>query len=170
MLDGLRPLSPSLPETRVPIFLGVAQLLKAGADPNLKTPTHVDPLEAAVAGPRTKASPTLGPSLVRALVAAGADVNGVCGDGIAPLHVACFKGACGEVVQALLDAGADARMPCASMRFKTPLQLAAAGGNVGAVSVLLGHPAHADVDTVGASPSRLVCICGGHCYCRMVCG
>lgn len=144
------------------LTFSVAQLLKAGADPTLKTRDHLGPLEIVLLE-RTKASPTLGPRLVRALVAAGADVNGVCGNGLAPLHFACLDGVCGEVVQALLDAGADACMPCAGMRFMTPLQFAGMNGNVEAVSVLLEHPAYADLNTLGTRPSRWVFVCYSQC-------
>ncbi len=141
-------------------ILSGAQLLAAGADPTLKISPHMGPLGTVAIGPRTKASPALGPPLVRALVAAGADVNGVRAIGLAPLHIACSMGACAEVIQALLDAGADACMPCAGRHFKTPLQLAVDSGNVGAVTVLVGHPAHGGLNRLGASPSRLVCIGG----------
>lgn len=140
------------------------QLLKAGADPTLKASTGWGPLGAVIAGDRTKASPTLGPPLIRTLVAAGANADDVHGpDGLAPLHFACLNGACGEVVQALLDAGADACAPCpgsvlyAGMHFMTPLQLAAAGGNTGAVAVLIGQPGYyGGLNAVGTSPSRCV--------------
>ena len=148
-------------------FILNPQLLGAGADPNLEMSTHMDPLAAVILGGTTKTSPTLGPPLIRALVAAGADINAVRSPrGFAPLHLACFEGACGEVVQALLDAGADACMPCAgSMQgagipFMSPLQLAGARGNVEAVSVLIGHPACRGFNAVGASPFRLVLFVG----------
>eukprot|EP00903_Cladosiphon_okamuranus_P009090 g8688.t2 len=131
----------------------VEALLEVGADPTLTTSSFLHPLAAVVEADNTKASPTLGMPLIRALVSAGADVNGAYSPrGLAPLPIACFEGACGEVVQALLDAGADACMPCAGSTqcagrpFMTPLQLAGAAGNVEAVSVLIGHR-HAGVST-----------------------
>lgn len=113
------------------------------------------PLESVARGASTKASPTLGPSLVRMLVAAGADVNEVGSTrGCTPLHFACMEGACAEVVQALLDAGADACAPCAGIRFMTPLQLAGGGGNAEAVEVLIGRPECGGLNAVGCLPSR----------------
>eukprot|EP00752_Nemacystus_decipiens_P005272 g4782.t1 len=139
----------------------VEALLGAGADPTLRTSSDMDPLSAVILGFFTKTNPALGPPMIRALVAAGADVNGVRSPrGFAPLHLACYEGACAEVVEALLDAGADPCMPCAGsmqeagMPFMTPLQLAGAGGSVEAVSVLIGHPACGGLNAVGALPSR----------------
>eukprot|EP00752_Nemacystus_decipiens_P005269 g4779.t1 len=139
----------------------VEELLGAGADPTLRTSADMDPLSAVILGFFTKTNPALGPPMIRALVAAGADVNGVRSPrGFAPLHLACYEGACAEVVEALLDAGADPCMPCAGsmqeagMPFMTPLQLAGAGGNVEAVSVLIGHPACGGLNAVGDLPSR----------------
>ena len=154
------------PRPRTLIYLN-PQLLEAGADPNLEMSAHMDPLAAVILEGTTKTSPTLGPPLIRALVAAGADINAVRSPlGFTPLHLACFEGACGEVVQALLDAGADACMPCAGstqgagMPFMSPVQLAGARGNVEAVSVLIGHPACGGLNAVGASPHRLVLFVG----------
>lgn len=106
----------------------------------------------------TNANPIVGPRLVRALTKAGAKVNEVGPLGCTPLHLACWNGACGEVVQALLDAGANACAPSAGIHFLTPLQLAGCGGSPGALRVMIGRPEYGGVDTVGAPPER----CGGH--------
>ncbi|CAN0186496.1 unnamed protein product [Ectocarpus sp. 12 AP-2014] len=133
----------------------VEALLAAGADPTLRAFRGMTPLESVSRGASTKASPTFGPSLVRMLVAAGADVNDVGSTrGCTPLHFACMEGACAEVVQALLDAGADAGAPCAGMRFMTPLQLAGGGGNAEAVEVLIGRPECGGLNAIGCLPSR----------------
>lgn len=135
------------------------QLLGAGADPSLWTITGITPLAAVILGRNTKTDPTLGPSLVRALSAAGADVNTVCSlMGLTPLHRACYDCACGELVEALLDAGANPRAPCAGMRFMTPLQLAGTTGNVEAVAALLGRMKDGALNDDGALPHRLVCV------------
>lgn len=86
---------------------------------------------------------TIGPLLVKALVAGGADVNKLAVDRLAftPLHLACHQGACGGVLQALLDAGADMRTPCAGIGFTSPLLLAAlSGGNPETVRVMINQP------------------------------
>ncbi|CAM9682306.1 unnamed protein product [Laminaria digitata] len=133
----------------------VEALIMAGADPKLRmASTNVSPLETVVSNEKVATNPTVGPSLVRALTEAGADVNGVGPQGRTALHLACHEGACGEVVQALLDAGADARAPCAGIRFLTPLQLAGYGGNPGALRVLIGRPECGGLDAIGAPPER----------------
>ena len=145
----LMPLSPPCP---VPT---IQKLLEAGADPKIRmASTNVSPLEIIASDKEVSTDPTLGPSLVRALTEAGADVNGVGPKGRTALHFACHGSACGEVVQALLNAGADARAPCAGMQFLTPLQLAAHGGNVEALRVLIGRPECRGLNAVGAPPER----------------
>ena len=116
--------------------------------------TSFSPLEIVVSVEGVATDPMLGPSLVRMLTEAGADVNGVGPKGRTALHLACHEGACGEVVQALLDAGADARAPCAGMQFLTPLQLAGQGGNLQALRVLIGRPECEGLDAAGSPPER----------------
>lgn len=100
----------------------------------------------------TAADPMLGPSLVRALI--GADVNDVGPDGLTVLHHACLHGACAEVVQVLLDAGANARAACAGYAFLTPIQLAVFGGNPGVMRVMTGLPGCGGLNAVGDPPER----------------
>lgn len=100
--------------------------------------------------------PKIGPLLVRALVAKGADVNQLAIDnrGYTPFQLACTEGSCGEVVQALLDAGADMSTQCLSMYFLSPLHLAAfQGANLGAIRVLMNHPQSGGLNAVGG-PDR----------------
>lgn len=120
--------------------------------------SNVSALEHVVVCDNTRSEPTLGPRMVRALIKAGAKVDEMGSQGCTPLHQACFAGACGEVVQALLDAGADASAPCAGFMFMTPLQLAGCGGNPGALRVMIGLPECGGLDAVGAPPER----CGEH--------
>ncbi len=107
----------------------------------------------AVSIPRIAKDSTFGPLVVKALVSGGADATGVLSPmGCTPLQLACFHGACGEVIQALLDAGADATAPAPGLEFSTPLPLAACwGGNVGAVKVLIDHPQTGGLDAVGGT-------------------
>lgn len=143
------PLAPPIP---VPT---IQKLLRAGADPTIRmASTNVSPLETVVSTEKVKTDPTLGPSLVRALTKAGARVNGVGLEGLTALHIACHEGACGKVVQALLDAGADAVAPCAGMQFLTPLQLTGLSGNVEALRILIGRPECKGLDAIGAPPER----------------
>lgn len=100
--------------------------------------------------------PAVGPPLVRALVAAGAEVNDVSSpQGCTPFQIACFDGACPEVLQALLDAGADPCAPCAGAAFMSPLQLAALrGGDPRAVRLLIEQPNSGGLNAVGGPPNR----------------
>lgn len=146
------PLVPPPPPVPVPT---IQKLLRAGADPTIRmASTNVSPLETVASVEKVATDPTLGPSLVRALTEAGARVNGVGLEGLTALHLACYEGACGKVVQALLDAGADAVAPCAGMQFLTPLQLAGLSGNVEALRVLIGRPECKGLDAIGAPPER----------------
>lgn len=143
-------LPPALKKTNV-------KLLGAGADPSRWTSNGMTPLAAGILAKNTKSNPTLGPPLVRALAEAGADVNGVSSfNGFSPLHYACYEGACRQLVESLLDAGAGPRAPCAGLRFMTPLQLAGTSGNAEAVVALLGRLGDGALNDVGAPPSRCV--------------
>lgn len=96
--------------------------------------------------------PKIGPLLVRALVARGADVNELAVDqcGFTPIQLASFDGACAEVIQALLDAGADVGAPCLFLNFTSPLHLAALGrGNLKAIRLLLDHPQSGGLNALG---------------------
>lgn len=96
--------------------------------------------------------PTIGPLLVKALVARGAEVNHLAVDqcGFTPFQLACYEGACAEVMQALLDAGADMLAPCLWLGMTSPLLLAAcAGGNVGAVRLLIDQPQSGGLNALG---------------------
>ena len=162
MQDHDHPTAPTPADVSFAVSLGdltltiaVPQLLNNGADPTVRmTSTNLSPLEHTVVYENTGSDPTLGPRMVRALVKAGADVDEMGPQGCTPLHQACFEGACGEVVQALLDAGADACLPCAGHLFKTPLQLAGCGGNPGALRVMIGLPEYGGLNTVGPPPER----------------
>lgn len=94
---------------------------------------------------------TFGPLVVKALVSGGARVNEVLSAiGCTPLQIACVNGACGEVVQVLLEAGADVTAPAPGMEFSTPPLLAACyGGDLGAVRVLIEHPQSGGLNAVG---------------------
>lgn len=91
--------------------------------------------------------------IVRALLGAGANVGEVGPNGMTPLQIACLDGMNGEVIQALLDAGADKIAPCAGHLFLPPLHLAACGGHAGALRVFLGLPECGGVDTKGPPPA-----------------
>lgn len=136
------------------------QLLEAGADPHGRTgPVHVPPL-ALVLSTRPEfgavngvaRDPKIGPMLVQALAARGADINQLAIDhfGFTPLQLASFGGACAEVIQALLDAGADVSAQCLWARFTSPLHMAAfGGGNLGAVQLLLKQPQLGGLNALG---------------------
>lgn len=164
-----RVIAPLLPassprRTRPPPLFTIPKLLEAGANPNVRmVSTNVSPLEMVVSHEKVATNPVLGPRLVRALIGAGVDVHGTGPQGRTALHHACHEGACGEVVQALLDAGADACAPCAGVRFLTPLQLAGCGGNPGALRVMINRPECGGLNAFGAPPERcgnIKCECG----------
>lgn len=100
--------------------------------------------------------PVVGPPLVRALVAAGADVKGMTITlGYTALQIACLEGACAEVLQALLDVGADPFEPCAGAAFMSPVELAALnGGDPRAVRLLIELPNSGGLNALGSSPDR----------------
>lgn len=99
-------------------------------------------------------NPSLGPAVLRELVTA--DVNEVGSDGCMVLHHACRLGACGEVILALVDMGADVQEPCVGLDFFPPLILAAVGGNPDALEVLLGLPECGGLNARGPLPMRSV--------------
>lgn len=137
------------------MYTAEAQLLEVGADPNIRSAsTGESPLEAVLMNEAGAKDAELAPRLVRALVRAGVDVNEVGSKGSTALHAACYYGACGEVVQALLDAGADALAPCAGFHFYTPIQLASIGGSPGALRVMIEQPGCGGLNALGASPER----------------
>lgn len=74
-------------------------LLEAGASVDAKTKDGVSPLHSAAIGCRTE--------MVRLLLSAGAGVDSRDGRNSTPLHWAVPKGHCVQVVEALIQAGAD---------------------------------------------------------------
>lgn len=149
----------------------VTQLLAAGADPSIRAAaSNMSPLDIVahcastsdITAVRLHFKPaftrdaTLGPRLVRALVEGGAAVDEVDPKGFTALQTACAVGSSGNVVQALLDAGADARALCAGHEFLPALHLAAVGGNPGALRVLAGPPGCGGLNELGPAPDRLV--------------
>lgn len=70
------------------------------------------------------------------------------GDGWTPLHVAAFFGH-SEVVNALLDRGADVNARSTNSMKNTPLHAAAAGGNIELVRLLLERGADANASQEG---------------------
>lgn len=139
------------------------KLLKNGADPHMqKSGNGVSAIFTAlilklegVAVDRIAAHPTIGPRVVRALVAGGADINDMTfASAYSPLHVACIEGACAEVIQELLDLGADLDVPCVSANSLAPLHLAAGfGGNLGAIRLLMGLPHSGGLNAVAPPPN-----------------
>lgn len=98
-------------------------------------------------------NPTIGPRVVRALVAWGANVNELSDTmGVMPLHIACMEGACPEVIEVLLDAGADPCAPAVAEGFLTPPYLAARAGEPRVLRVLVERPGSGGVDAM--SPSK----------------
>eukprot|EP00903_Cladosiphon_okamuranus_P009088 g8687.t2 len=154
----------------------VEALLEAGADPHGRTgPAHLPPLAlvlstkpefGAVNG--VARDPKIGPLLVQALAAGGADVNQLAIDhrGSTPLQMASFDGACAEVIQALLDAGADVSAQYLLTGFTSPLHLAAfGGGDLRAVQLLLKQPQLGGLNAVGGlerDTPLVAAIQGGH--------
>ncbi|CAB1120822.1 unnamed protein product [Ectocarpus sp. CCAP 1310/34] len=146
----------------------VEALLKNGADPHMQTSGNgVSAIFTAlilkpegVAVDRIAAHPTIGPRVVRALVAGGADINDMTfASAYSPLHVACIEGACAEVIQELLDLGADLDVPCVSANSLAPLHLAAGfGGNLGAIRLLMGLPNSGGLNAVAPPPNDRVTI------------
>lgn len=138
------------------------KLLKNGADPHMQAShcgmsaifTALILKPEGVPVDRIAAHPTIGPRVVRALVAGGADINDMAfASAYSPLHAACIEGACAEVIQELLDLGADLDVPCVSANSLAPLHLAASfGGNIGAIRLLMGLPNSGGLNAVAPSP------------------
>lgn len=106
----------------------IAQLLIArGADVNAhsRNPRHIQPLHAAAAG--------RSPAIVGALLAAGADPNGVQQDGLRPLHAAAQNGDT-TMVGLLVGAGADPALT--NDAGETPRSLAERAGHAAVVAML----------------------------------
>lgn len=164
----LLPLFPHL-HTYTPTYFKTKKLLAADADPHIRTGPGNVPALATALGSTTQAGDanlvathsTVGPALVRALVAAGAKINDVSStQGVTPFHIACLEGACAEVLQALLDAGADPCAPCAGAAFMSPLELAALkGGDPRAVRLLIEQPNSGGLNAVGVPPNRYGAVC-----------
>lgn len=98
--------------------------------------------------------------LLRALIAAGADINHPNGRGETPLHVASLPYGSSTAHGILLESNVDieARDP---KEKETPLHLAALWGNYGAAERLLGKGAKVDVTNIdGMTPLHL---CVFHC-------
>lgn len=117
-----------------------------GAVETVKTlaePTTVNELSADGFTPLSLAAAFGGVECVRALVAAGADVNqqGTALGGIAPIH-ACIFGRRNDVLALLLDSGADPNLK--QEGGFTPLMGAAQNGDQAAVTLLLAHGADKD--------------------------
>ena len=112
---GTRPLHYAAQNRRLEI---VAELLKAGADPNARTETRTwlrdrgTALHHAADGGNVE--------IVIALLRAGADPNAKDGAGWTPLHYAAFDGHA-QIVTRLLDAGADPK--ATDGRGRTPLMI-----------------------------------------------
>lgn len=131
------------------------QLLEGGADPNFRQgSTNLSPLHVAVSKEGKNNGQPPEPRLVRALVAAGANMAEIGPNGVTPLQLACLHGSSGEVVQVLLEGGADTLAPCAGKQFLPSLHLAACGGDVGALRVFLGLPECGGVNQEGPAPIR----------------
>ncbi|TYZ62130.1 hypothetical protein PybrP1_005065 [[Pythium] brassicae (nom. inval.)] len=139
----------------------VAQvLLRAGANPNALTPDGVSALHlAAAAGD---------PEVVRALLAAGADVCATLPTPVraSALHVACSRGSA-DVVRLLLRAGADVDVPdghhasplliaCMHEQLDVARALLEAGANVTHASKDGATPLHFTASVGSASLTRLL--------------
>lgn len=146
----------------IPIPSLPAKLLEKGADPNVRaqatnssalfTALLLKPENGGFPG-GIASDPAIGPRVVRALVKAGADVNELSETmGLMPLHLACTDGACPEVIEALLDLGANASAPAMASGFLTPPYLATKVGHLQALRVLIERPGSGGVDAVTASP------------------
>jgi ankyrin repeat protein len=105
------------------------ELLMAGADVHAVSTNAMAnrPLHASLAGTRA-------PGVIKALLAAGAQVNALAAGNVTPLHLAASRGD-GELIELLLAAGADrgARMDDG----QTPAELGASRGHAAVVAAAL---------------------------------
>jgi hypothetical protein len=109
----------------------VRELVKAGADVNLRDGWWDTPLVAACRGGHV--------SVVEDLVKAGADVNLQFYDRNTPLIAACMRGHV-SVLEELMKAGADVNLQ--GRRGDTPLKAAVRKGSLSTVKCLVEHGAH----------------------------
>ena len=112
------------------------QLVKAGADPSVRTPDE-RPLLSVIAATTSNSDSA---EVVRALLKGGAQLDAFCVDGFLPLHTACKAGGDAGVVQALLAGGADINSRCPGEDFLLPLHLAARSGHAEATRALAATP------------------------------
>jgi hypothetical protein len=101
----------------------VEELIARGADVRARNRRGAEPLHYAVdGGPGLPAwKPTVQTKIIARLIRAGADSNAVDKSGVAPLHRA-VRNRCAAAVRALIDGGADPRIP--NRNGSTPLLLA----------------------------------------------
>lgn len=138
-------------------FIRRSKLINTGADTAiLSQSSQCSAVDIALENEAIALNPSLGPVLVRELVTA--DVNEVGSDGCMVSHRACRLGACGEVIQALVDVGADVQGPCVGFYFLPPLILAALGGNPGALEIFLRQPKCGGLNARGPLAMRSVAV------------
>ena len=116
-------------------------------------------VSAAIDAPVADAAMRQDTDAVRALIAAGADVNTAQGDGMTGLHWAAHNGAT-EIARLLLGAGADRDMTT-RLGDHTPLHVASRAGQASTVSVLLDAGAAVNaLTTTGATPLHFAATAG----------
>lgn len=115
-------------------YNGVCDLLRAGADPNERDDSGYAPLHWAVFKGRCGGDRE---GIIRALLAAGAEVDAITGPGDSVLVLACRSGP-HDLVRLVVEAGADVNARGGS---DTPLTAAAGAGCDESVRLLLSRGA-----------------------------
>jgi ankyrin repeat protein len=133
----------------------LAKAIKAGFDPNERSPTGMTPMRLALVEGSA--------SCVKVLLGAGVDADEVCARGESPLRIAATLRHA-ECVEALLGAGADASRAWSGNGL-TPLMSAVIGGEEKCVVLILDKGVDLEAKDISGKTALIFAACFGHAGC-----